>query len=311
MTMLLIRAMMLSLVALLILTTSLCSASFLDCLIHGSDSKSACVAIQDCVWCVAATNHDQGMCVSSDTSQSLNPYFQCSNDDADDDATPTTDDATPTTDDDAAPSTDDDYWPSNDDGTFDDDGAVDDDTAPVADDDATTDDDANNDDVDTDDQAPSTDDQTPSTDDQTPSTDDDATNTDDDANNDNYEKKLMECLAVGNQTACAKNAPTSCIWCTTSFGEGLCVSEQASHDVDGYFYTCQFNSTTTSATLEHPPLDTSGVYDHYCWDSQQQESCQEQVDGRDVPCVWSEEQSMCLSQAQVDLMEVSTAVVKD
>jgi hypothetical protein len=222
----------------------------------------------------------------------LNPYFQCNHDDADTDDT-----APPATDDDAAPppsTDDDDYWPKNDDGTFDDDAAVDDDAAPVVNDDAaaTDDDDANNnDDVDTDDQ-------TPSTDDQTPSTDDDAANADDDANNDNYEKKLMECLAVGNQTACAKNTPTACIWCTTSFGTGLCVSEQASHDVDGHFYTCQFNSTFSVVT------PSAEVYDHYCWNAQQEEACLEQVDGRDVPCVWSDEHDMCLSQAQVDLLEL-------
>jgi hypothetical protein len=287
-----VHSMLVLLALLLFTTTSFTSASLLDCLLHGSDSKSACEAIDDCVWCVASTNHNHGFCVSSDASQSLNPYFQCHDDVDTDDAAPP-----PSTDDDAAPppSTDD-YWPKNDDGgTFDDDAAVDDDAAPVVNDDAAaTDDDANhNDDVDTDDQTPSTDDQTPSTDDQTPSTDDDASN-------DNYEKKLMECLAVGNQTACAKNTPTACIWCTTSFGTGLCVSEQASHDVDGHFYTCQFNSTLFSTVVVTP----SEVYDHYCWNAQQEEACLEQVDGRDVPCVWSDEHDMCLSQAQVDLLEL-------
>jgi hypothetical protein len=204
--------------------------------------------------------------------------------------------------------------------TFDNDAAVDDDTAPVADDDATTtdnaapttdDDAANNDDVDTDDYNPymdndaaTTDDQAPTTDDDAaPTTDDDAANNDDD-NPDDYQKKLMECLVVANQTSCEKNTPTDCVWCTTSFGEGLCVSEQAGHDVDGYFYTCQFNSTST-VMKENANVVESRVYDHYCWNVQNEEECAGEVDGHDVACVWSEEQSMCLSQTQYGMLEAN------
>jgi len=271
----------------------------LDCLTHGSDSKEDCAAMDDCVWCPASTKSccaKEGLCVSNKASESFDSqsHYQC---------TASTDD-------------DDDYFPSSDDdSTFDDDKAVDDDAAPTADDDAapTTDDDANNND---DDYNPYTDDDQ-ATDDKTP--DDDAANNDDD-NTDDYMKKLLECLAVANQTACASNSPTECVWCTTSFGEGLCMSDEAGHDIDGYFYTCQWNTTNvleeapskyfneirhTTLQKKEEKVDSS-VYDHYCWNAHDEEACEAEVDGRDVPCVWCPnhgEYGTCFSQSQVDFVE--------
>jgi hypothetical protein len=88
----------------------------LNCLIHGSDSQTACQAIENCVWCPASSKlccSKEGLCVSSHASESFDPssHYQCSASSDDDTAPPAADDDTP------APDKDDDYFPDNDDGT--------------------------------------------------------------------------------------------------------------------------------------------------------------------------------------------------
>jgi hypothetical protein len=287
-------------------------ANLLDCLTHGSSDCS--LFHKDCVWCPAAsttstTKSKPGLCVSRLASSSFgaDSHYQCGSNRSDDDYSAENDDTT---------QGQDDYFPPSDDATFDDDQAVDDDTAAADDDDTApiADDDTNNDDIDTDDYNPYVDDDQSGTDDQTDddaANTDDGANTDDDSNSDDYMKKLLECLAVGMEKECAENSPTECVWCTTSFAEGLCVSTDAGKDIDGSFYTCKWKKEDKEDEVD------SSVYDHYCWNAHNEAACEMEVDGRDVPCVWcpsAQEEGqggMCFSQAQTDFVQACNPVEKE
>ena len=84
--------------------------------------------------------------------------------------------------------------------------------------------------------------------------------TDDHTSEWHYEEDLLECMSHSKDGCMASNATdalleagkhqVSCVWCTYAPSKGVCLSEEAAHNMDGPVYTCEWPGTTGDVLAE-------------------------------------------------------------